>query len=1239
MMDKTSETKSDRPVNPLNCDTQQGDTINYRIVSQIASQDTGLLYRAVRNDDGSQIDVLVLRNLQSDEQERVRKRIALAKQLDHPAVARIIDADLKSDEQSCVLEPVPQRCLAEVVQESCDTEGRQLLSYCQQLASALAEGHRIGLVHGNLSPNSIHVRGDGSLQIDYLRPNTHRDTSAVRCEATDFFAPELQGVIQFQDAASDAFSLASVLMWIILGETAKPEAAFGEFRKRVIQCLPTSDFDLPEVDAFCQAIQDALATEPADRATAQELCDRLVRFAGNVLPSTPRHDVTASLGDQGSDALDATGQFDFSLQERRADRPHLGLGKKRMIGRFRVLKKLGEGGMGEVYEAEDTSDGQVVALKVLSRHIMSDRQAMRRFQKEARLLGEIRSPYVTNLIEVNQHHGQHYIVMDYVSGFDLRKMIRRTAPFQEPVALSVIADVARGLASAHQRDIIHRDIKPANILLAYDPQDERDDLKSAKLDLDSLKQFRVKLSDFGLARQVDQTESMQMTREGGSIGTPMYMSPEQFSSGRVSPATDVYSLGITLYEMLAGNPPFTASDITQLINKHCRESPTPLQRINGEISEATCEIVQRAMAKDPQDRYSDAGQFLRDIERVLRGECRNVESHPQVPSYQSGDIFEEVFEWKLDGDAAELWPYVSNTERINNAVGVPSVVYHTKRDDQGRLRKYGTFRLAGLQIAWEEHPFEWIEGQRLGILREFNQGPFVWFLSIVELIPQLEGGTLLRHTVRILPRGLIGRAVATMEVRVKGKRNLDRVYRRIDHAVTGSLGSSTTVDPFRKSSKLSSAKRHLLDQRLDRLAESGTDPVIVDCLGRFLSEAPAQELGRIRPVALARNFGVDSNQMIVGCLEAAREGLVDLHWDILCPTCRISSQVTDTLNDVEDHARCEVCDLDFEVDLAKSVEMVFRVNPELRKADLGTYCIGGPEHSPHVVFQLRLPPGERLELSPTLSEGEYVLRSAQLTYNYQIRALPGKGSSHTEIVFAANPDSERSSQVRAGRNVLTLTNDHERDVVVRLERRIPMRDVVTAAQASSMSMFREMFPDESPKFGQLIHVSTVTLLAIELGNADQMYQDLDDVSAYSCVRQFHGALEELATKQDGCVVNVMATEALLSFETPENVIDFVLELVRKLAPAERELQFKAAIHRGTALATSTNRHLDYFGSSVHLVRRVMQRAQAYEVWVTEAVAADPMVAQVINRRNLRTEFIDLGEFGRSGMRCQRVNLM
>ena len=154
------------------------------------------------------------------------------------------------------------------------------------------------------------------------------------------------------------------------------------------------------------------------------------------------------------------------------------------------------------------------------------------------------------------------------------------------------------------------------------------------------------------------------------------------------------------------------------------------------------------------------------------------------------------------------------------------------------------------------------------------------------------------------------------------------------------------------------------------------------------SATPAQELARIRP--LASRLGVSApipSEPIEACLQAASCGLLAVHWDILCPTCRVSADVKDTLNAIESHARCEVCDLDFDVDFGNSLELIFRAHPELRDVDLKTYCIGGPEHLPHVVAQVRVAPGERIDLNLQLAEGTYRLRGPQLPYSVPSKSI------------------------------------------------------------------------------------------------------------------------------------------------------------------------------------------------------------------------------------------------------------
>ena len=257
----------------------------------------------------------------------------------------------------------------------------------------------------------------------------------------------------------------------------------------------------------------------------------------------------------------------------------------------------------------------------------------------------------------------------------------------------------------------------------------------------------------------------------------------------------------------------------------------------------------------------------------------------------------------------------------------------------------------------EEHPYEWVEPRRMGVLREYSQGPFRWLVSTVELMPRPGGGTTLVHRLQLEPRTWKIRVGSRWGVGVGLRKSLERVYRRIDATVKSRArrdAGAAAVDPFAEPDRLPAPRRQRLERLLDRLVEQGIDAAVVERLGEYLARGSAQEVARIRPLALAERFGLDPDQVVAACLHGAREGLLELHWDLLCPVCRISCQVTDTLRAIAEHAHCEACHLDFQLDFANSIELIFRVHPEIREADLGTYCIGGPG-----AFAARAGPGPR----------------------------------------------------------------------------------------------------------------------------------------------------------------------------------------------------------------------------------------------------------------------------------------
>ncbi len=268
----------------------------------------------------------------------------------------------------------------------------------------------------------------------------------------------------------------------------------------------------------------------------------------------------------------------------------VGLGQ---MGEYRLLEKLGEGGMGVVYRALHVELERVVALKVVRADRLSDTQAVERFRREIKAAGRLEHPNIVLAHDARQLDGTHFLVMEFIEGLDLAQLLDRMGPLPIADACEALRQAALGLQHAHEHQLIHRDIKPPNLMLA--------------------RTGAVKILDLGLARlQSPQTAPDGTTGEGFVIGTPDYMAPEQASDSReVDARSDVYGLGCTLYALLAGQPPFAGPTHQQAYEKmmaHVHEAPVPVQDHRPDVPDSLSEIVDRMLAKDPDDRYGTASE-------------------------------------------------------------------------------------------------------------------------------------------------------------------------------------------------------------------------------------------------------------------------------------------------------------------------------------------------------------------------------------------------------------------------------------------------------------------------------------------------------------------------------------------------------------------------------------------------------------------------------------------------------
>jgi len=264
-------------------------------------------------------------------------------------------------------------------------------------------------------------------------------------------------------------------------------------------------------------------------------------------------------------------------------------------GRYRVLNRLGSGGMADVYCAEDTHLGRQVALKVLYRRFAQDAEFVERFKREAQSAAGLTHPNVVNVFDRGEHDGTYYIAMEYLPGRTLKEVVGERGVLDQESVIDIGIQILRAASFAHRRGVVHRDLKPHNVML--------DDGGNAKV------------TDFGIAR----AGASEMTEAGSIMGTAQYLSPEQAQGQLATPQSDLYSVGIILYELLTGRLPFDGESAVAIAVQHLNDPPTPISSLRPDVAPELEAAVMRALAKDPAARWADADEFIRALEGARAG--------------------------------------------------------------------------------------------------------------------------------------------------------------------------------------------------------------------------------------------------------------------------------------------------------------------------------------------------------------------------------------------------------------------------------------------------------------------------------------------------------------------------------------------------------------------------------------------------------------------------------------------
>lgn len=572
------------------------------------------------------------------------------------------------------------------------------------------------------------------------------------------------------------------------------------------------------------------------------------------------------------------------------------------------------------------------------------------------------------------------------------------------------------------------------------------------------------------------------------------------------------------------------------------------------------------------------------------------------------------FALQFDVDAApeRLWPILADTERLNRQVGLPATQPTSLSGEPVRVARVRA-RMGGVRLEWDEDPFEFVEERYYWVRRRMLRGPILQFNGGLRFEPV---GALTRVHVEseMVPANAAGQ-VAVAAILSKARGDWAKMMAGVEQHLRGErehpYGEGVDLAP--------EAVRRLTAERLKGADSDFLKEPLAGRLCAHLASSGDAALSRIRPFALARAWDADRLAALRLCLRAAAAGVLDLSWDLLCPNCRGARNRWSTLEQVRGRSHCDDCQIDFNANFDRAVEVTFRPNPRYRKVEEIVYCSGGPGNTPHLVAQSVLDPGASTTLNIPCPAGRYRLRNLTADLAAWLYVETDGAANEVAAVFD-EPGLELESggdSVRAGPLTLRAENRTSTRQQIILERFADFEDRATAAAVTMFQEFRDLFGRRellSPT--TQLGIQTLPLLFTDLKGSTALYGRLGDASAYVLVRDHFELLQQRVARHGGGVVKTIGDAVMAAFPTPGDAVRCALEIHRDLAGFNQArgepLSLKIGLHQGSCIAVrSYDDRLDYFGGTVNLAARTHEESRGDDVVMTAAMLDDAEVSELL----------------------------
>jgi adenylate cyclase len=561
--------------------------------------------------------------------------------------------------------------------------------------------------------------------------------------------------------------------------------------------------------------------------------------------------------------------------------------------------------------------------------------------------------------------------------------------------------------------------------------------------------------------------------------------------------------------------------------------------------------------------------------------------------------FHYSWQWDLRSSPEAIWPFASDTNRFNRDTGQPQVEILSNVKGVKQM----CMRLPIIRVEWEEEPFEWTYPYSFGVSRIYSKGPVDSMRTEASFEGLPNNGTRVTYDSWFVVSNPFVQLLMPLAIGVIARNRFESAFRKYDQITE----KEDAVMNIARPRGFSAAGRARFRSLSERVVRQGADASLVDRLEDFLDRADDLSLQRIRPYSLADRWRVDRRAVLEMFLRATRAGILDMSWDLLCPSCRGIAEGHTNLGDVRGTSHCNTCQIDFTVNFDHNIEVIFRPNPSVRTVDFeAAFCAGSPQLQPHVVMSQTLSALHSLPVPMRLERGRYTLRASNVPGSISLFAdVDGLSQADLRVSsFGWPPEQQRVSL----QPTLNFVNATESESTFQLERTAWSDQASTAADVTALQVFRDLFASEVVRPGEEISIGSITLMFTDLRDSTRMYRVIGDASAFGRVREHFEILEKAIAAEGGAIVKTMGDAVMATFRHPADALKSVWNAQSEIAQrGEPLLWLKAGLHKGPCIVVNLNDRLDYFGSTVNIAARLPNFSQGGELVFSETFYKDPEI--------------------------------